>query len=423
MTTKELHDDVLKKIKNSEYSRAQLLVKKHINKYPSDIKATSLLKTLQEEFKTLSKEQQYVSTFESTAPEELTIEISGQCNLNCEMCIGVSSKYYKSKTQTVFKPNFSELTRLISFHDTIPNNIYLCGHSEPLMSPLFKKICTYLDNNNIGIRFLTNGTLLDDAIINFLSKINRLSVGISFDGANSCTFNTIRKGADFNIVLNNIQKLIKALGQKNKKTSFIGFNFCAMKKNITDLPQLIQIASDLGLDNILVHHLVPQSKEMLSESLLFDKQKFDDVILHSKSVAKELGINFSSPDCFLNNTNNSNILPPWQRCIHPWSMLYLQRFKISICCTYILNQNMNAGTLKTYRDIYKYNQLNEIWNSKPLRNLRLSLLRGEPTTHCLNCVNFPYDEKISFKKLINTNQIYDKQLVEYIPQYCREIEE
>lgn len=58
----------------------------------------------------------------------------------------------------------------------------------------------------------------------------------------------------------------------------IGIVFVAMKRNIKELPAVIEIAKKIGAGRILVKNVLPYTKEMINESLFYS------------SINREMGI-------------------------------------------------------------------------------------------------------------------------------------
>lgn len=383
-----------------DIAKGQLLVRDFLFQHPGDVAAQRLLEELQAAFRALPEAEQWARCQASAmGPKELVVEISGRCNLKCPMCIGVSGADVSNLIHTPFNVPAAEISRFIDGCGESLEKVYLSGISEPMLAASFRDVCSYIHAAGKSCGFLTNGTLLNDDNCNFLASLDKFSVGISFDGATPETFERIRYGASFQRVVDNIRNLTKAFGHKNRSSCFVGFNFCSMSSNIDELTAVVELAASLGVDNVHAHHLVPQSVDMVEESLFFHQQRSDDAMLEAETRAKALGLSFSCPTPF-GDAGQGNFSAAWKRCDHPWRVLQIQRFKVATCCTYVLAENERAGELENYSQIYPNVGSTALWNIDELRQLRRSLLSGTPSRHCRECINYPYDRVITPKKLL-----------------------
>jgi MoaA/NifB/PqqE/SkfB family radical SAM enzyme len=74
-------------------------------------------------------------------------------------------------------------------------------------------------------------------------------------------------GAEFPLVIKNIDGFRSARRASHLPTTEIGIAFVAMKRNISDLPELLRLRWQLGASRYFVTNLLPYSREMCSEVL------------------------------------------------------------------------------------------------------------------------------------------------------------
>ncbi len=385
---------------------------------PNEKQLEQDLQFVQNEFKSLSTYIQNDLTYLTYGPTEIVLEISGKCNLKCMMCVGVSGNSVSKKISVPFDVLPQDIIKFIERCDDNLESVYISGISEPLLATSFEQVCQHIDRLGKKIAFLTNGTLLDKSKQDFLASLGKLSVGVSFDGVKPSTFERIRHGANYDQVVGNIKGLVAALGCKNRTSIFIGLNFCAMRFNIDELPELVKQSVDWGIDNFSVHHLMPWTVNMVDESLFFEQSRFDDIVLQAEENAHIAGISFSRPALFQDRKSIKCV--PWKRCRHPWNVLQIQRFKIATCCSYVLQENPEAGKYTSYGEIYPDQELNHFWNGEAIRKLRRDLLAGTPSDHCLNCTNYPYDERITPEKLLPHENMHCNPVAEYFMMKAKE---
>ena len=87
----------------------------------------------------------------------------------------------------------------------------------------------------------TNGTYLDLAMLAglFQNRLDRLWV--SFDGADESRFESIRKGATFQSIVENVRNSHR-MNRRHRHKIDVGIAFVVMRKNIDDLKDMDELA-------------------------------------------------------------------------------------------------------------------------------------------------------------------------------------
>jgi pyrroloquinoline quinone biosynthesis protein E len=138
-------------------------------------------------------------------PTMLDIENVSRCNFRCTMCQvsdwGPNFQRSNDMTLEQFKELIDEQYGLIS--------IKLQGMGEPLLGrDVFFNMIRYARSKHIWVRSTNNGSLLhyrDNYKKLIDSGINEVQQSI--DGATKETYETIRRGANFDLVINNCKRL------------------------------------------------------------------------------------------------------------------------------------------------------------------------------------------------------------------------
>jgi mycofactocin biosynthetic radical S-adenosylmethionine protein MftC len=120
------------------------------------------------------------------APICLTWEITYGCNLRCVHCLSSSGKRRKDELST------AEAKRLIDEWAEMRVFYINVGGGEPMSRPDFFTLMDYALDHNIGVKFSTNGTLIDDAAARWIASRDYLDLQISIDGATSETNDPVR---------------------------------------------------------------------------------------------------------------------------------------------------------------------------------------------------------------------------------------
>ena len=104
------------------------------------------------------------------APICLTWELTYACNLSCVHCLSSSGRRDPREltTQECFEV-IDELERLQVFYVNI-------GGGEPMLRPDFFEILEYAAAHHVGVKFSTNGTLIDRAAAERLASMDYLDI-------------------------------------------------------------------------------------------------------------------------------------------------------------------------------------------------------------------------------------------------------
>jgi MoaA/NifB/PqqE/SkfB family radical SAM enzyme len=248
-------------------------------------------------------------------PIQIKLLAGASCNLACRMCQShVSSKVYNvweaigMPLKQPYKYDF-ESEEIIRKNAESVRYIDLMG-GEPFYNKRIHKLIQWLvDNNhakNITIYVTTNAMLLNDNLIKNLKQFENVVVIVSLDAVGK-KHEYIRPGADWKIIINNIEKL-----QQNKLNVVIQPVISAI--NILCLPELIDWCKDKKLHMTqmsLVHDPEQLHPKNLPDKLkrLVDK-RFENFIAEDKTsdcidFIKKLDAHW--------NTKITDFMPEWKQ--------------------------------------------------------------------------------------------------------------
>ena len=173
----------------------------------------------------------------------LQVESSLACNLKCIMCPWVDER--KNMQQ---RGHMSEATwEALLPHLPEVRSIDFTGGGEPLLQ---KNLFTWLGQakaSGCEVGFLTNGLLLNEEASKRVLDAGVNWVGFSVDGADKETYDFIRRGSDFDIICKNIKYLTE---NRVDTLPLTMINFVIMQTNYHQLEKIIQLAYDLGVDQV-----------------------------------------------------------------------------------------------------------------------------------------------------------------------------
>lgn len=197
-------------------------------------------------------------------PIDWHVDLGNECNLACKMCFPrASSKiaaHYKrwnilDKSSSVFTSwtdNEIAFQNFLQGLRNVPNlnRIHFMG-GEPLLNKRFESIIDFLiDNNpNTSISFVTNGTIINQKLIDKLLLLRSCDIEISIEAVNK-TNDYIRQGSKVEKILNNIDIL------KSQKTDKLGIV-------LRTVPQLLNINSYFELIDWCFVNRIPVQGNLL----------------------------------------------------------------------------------------------------------------------------------------------------------------
>jgi MoaA/NifB/PqqE/SkfB family radical SAM enzyme len=93
----------------------------------------------------------------------------------------------------------------------------------------------------------TNGTLIDDGWAERLVRTPFSSVTVSIDGGTRATYNRLRKGADLDQVLANIDRVQRWKAKLRSDKPYLDSFFVIMRSNFREIPQYLELMHQHGM--------------------------------------------------------------------------------------------------------------------------------------------------------------------------------
>ena len=317
----------------------------------------------------------------------VNIESSATCNLRCAMC---PTRCYPSHTRNGYMDTKTFVLSRPSLDD-LPDGIDLTGWGEPLMNPYLPAFIESVE----GVTFTTNGLLLNNraARMVVLNKVG--AVAISIDAASEDTFDKLHPPGDFGTVWRNIEGLSKLREREKSPYPTISAHFLLMKSNVRELSDFVQMAADVGADEVVVKHVALFCRPGYENEVLytgFFEHVRPDEDLRDESVKKavekaraagipfrKIGVDHAEPvaGCF-----GGAITRPF---------VAVDGY-VSPCCVLAheaprLKRDGTTGpaSMLFFGNIHE-NTLEEIWKLPEYVEFRSALKRGDPPPQCRNCL-------------------------------------
>ena len=186
-------------------------------------------------------------------------EITSACNLACATCIR------NAWEEPVGHMPVERFRRLLDGLPEHPVTLSLAGFGEPLVHPHFLELVRLARDRNTRVEIITNGTLLDPALVREVIRLGVAQVTVSLDGGDDGAYAAIR-GLPLAPALKAIGALVEAR-RRARRPMEIGVAFVATRRSIGSLPALLGLAREHEVDFVSVSNVVPHTAEMAADML------------------------------------------------------------------------------------------------------------------------------------------------------------
>lgn len=212
---------------------------------------------------------------------KLYIEPTNACNLDCVTCFRHG---WDEDTGRMSQAAFDAILDGLSAFDPLPT-VYFGGIGEPLSHR--RTIEWIARAHALGARteLITNGTLLNERVAHALIDSGLDLLWVSIDGARPESYADVRLGAELEQVLANLARFSRLRPGGHHPWPEIGIAFVAMKRNIADLPAVLQLGLDLGARHFSVSNVLPVTAD-LQEEMLYTRARNALAYIDSATVPR-----------------------------------------------------------------------------------------------------------------------------------------
>jgi MoaA/NifB/PqqE/SkfB family radical SAM enzyme len=230
---------------------------------------------------------------------------------------------------------------------------------EPYMNKNFFDFVKIAKQNNIYVTTSTNGHYFTDQNISKTLDCGIDSMIVSLDGTTQESYQKYRVGGQVDRVLDGTARLIAERKRLKMRTPNIALQFLVMKHNENEIAEVKKIASQLGVDRLLIKNIevrsLNEAKKWLPSEKKFRRYDFDG---HNYSVK---GIDKKS-------------------CTRPWLSTLINWDGTFVPCCFDKNGDFPMG------DVHKISDVREMWLGNEITDFRTQLLRDRKSIDiCRNC--------------------------------------
>ncbi|MDR2395726.1 MAG: radical SAM protein [Endomicrobium sp.] len=334
----------------------------------------------------VEESERYKYAVNKGLPLRVSICTTTMCNLRCKMC-----KYHGQAKIDAETLDYKHFVKIADELFPYAKELHIGIKGEAFLTPYLNKIPDILKKFGTQLNVTTNGMLLSQEVSHLILPVLR-DVKISFDGATKQTFEKLRPGANFDQIIKNIKEFVKARDEymsKQKEGTYrptLTLQSVLMKDNINELPDIIELAHDIGADRVKGFNLIVLKPEFLEQSLLFYQDLANKNLKAAKEIAEKYKLKTKYQDEFdtsINIFTEKGFIP--NDCNFLWRQINIEANGDVIPCCHFYSPAVG--------NIFK-SSVQEIWNNSLYQKMRKSFSFGNHEYHCLTC-------PMASKKVVN----------------------
>ena len=313
----------------------------------------------------------FISGPKTGKPFKVKFESSTICNLKCVMC--PLTKGLTRKTGVLKFENFKKVYDEVRFP-----YVNLTGLGEPLINPDIFRIINYARKNKSFVKVDTNGMLLNEENIKKLIDSNPTFVSVSIDGASKKTYESIRKGANFEKVIGNLRKLVD-YRNRTKSNTEIHLFFVLQKNNFKELIDFIRLGDSIGVNSVNGNITISFGKADNKDKIKIDRKGLEKLKEELKELKKHIKVklDISNIEDFLNNPESQIERSTKKPCYYPWYNPCISWDGYVVPCDIHCDNEIVFGN--AFEEPFM-----KIWNNQKAQDFRKGLLK-ERTGVCAKC--------------------------------------
>ncbi|HEM62459.1 MAG TPA: glycosyltransferase [Chloroflexi bacterium] len=316
-------------------------------------------------------------------PRELYVEVTNRCNSRCLTCI----RTYRT-LEPVRDLEFGEFKRIIDQFPTL-DRVVLHGIGEPLLNEELPRMIRYVKGLHHGahVLFNSNAMLLDQRWQRELADAGLDELRISLDAASPETYEAIRGVDGFASVEGNLRRYSALTSSGHAPRPSLWFT--ASRANIEELPDLVDLAAEVGIPEVHVQRLVlfDEGLARLEQSLNGRLGPEAEAILGDASKrADTLGVSLSASGLVSPQESLREARPesrPWSSCRRPWTTIYITaNGNVLPCCISPFAATDYAGLVAGNAF---HAPIASVWNGAKYVDRRAAMRTADPVHPCERC--------------------------------------
>jgi MoaA/NifB/PqqE/SkfB family radical SAM enzyme len=194
-----------------------------------------------------------------------------RCNLRCSVCRDHSPLRERApdagELPLALVSRVLEEARERGLSEVIPST-----RGEPLLWPGLAALAELCESRGVLLNVTTNGTFPRLGAHGWARRLASAAsdVKISWNGARSETAEELMEGLRFDAALDGVRALVAARDARRargERATRVSFQVTARERNVEEIPAIVALAADLGVDRVKVNQLQVHFPALASEEL------------------------------------------------------------------------------------------------------------------------------------------------------------
>lgn len=327
-----------------------------------------------------------------TLPRSIYIEPTSRCNEFCQQCPRTLLSREEDRDLT-----FDEFRTIVDQFPVL-DRVVLHGLGEPLLNKALPDMVRYLRKRGTYVLFNSNGIALTEKRGQQLIDAELNEYRLSMDGASREIYARVRGIDAFDKVWRNVRRFITQQKAQQASSPRVSLWFTAMRENLHELPTLIELAAESGIQEVYMQRLVYFQQGLAqAQQSLFQRASSEELTLvrQAELRCKELGITFQAAGSTtpLQSITRNIGDRPWSGCNRPYSLTYITSGGNVLSCCFAPFGHRSAHEYREERVLGNIFQqsIAEIWHGERYNAFRQAFESLHPARHCAQCgTNWSY---------------------------------
>ncbi len=316
----------------------------------------------------IKRAKMFESNRVSGYPYFIQVEVSTICNFRCRMCwfgllhLDEVKEKFEGRMSYMSFDNFKKIFEEIKYTECV----LLQGTGEPFLNPEIFEMIRYLRERRIPhIWIISNGSKITSEVSREIIDSRVGEICVSLDGATAKTYESIRKGANFEEVVSNLKGLVAEKRRRGVDYPQIALIFVALKTNIAEVSDFIRLAHEIGVNRVDIKEFSMPHPTLAHLTLDSDDRRY---LLDALETSKSLGL----PAFFFHSLMPEVMPPDRQKCTWPWTSFCVTiDGHVTPCWYNLFPEDASMGNI--FEDGFK-----AVWNGEKYKEFRNRLSTGVP---------------------------------------------
>ena len=176
-------------------------------------------------------------------PEMIILEVTNKCKMGCPGCFVAKKRGFME---------YNQFTSIIDESAPYLRTLRLYNHGDSFYHPDIYRMVDYMkDLRHMEVYLSTHGSFENFDAESLVKSGTRLFIDFSLDGATKETNAQYRKAADFDLIIENMRKIMEFRRKYNSPWPKVEWKYILMKPNEHEMGKAIEMAEELQVDRLL----------------------------------------------------------------------------------------------------------------------------------------------------------------------------